>query len=73
MFCRFLGFYVREGFVLGIAIGFIIALMMPQAVIDKVIGFLFAVTATLIAAGVRFRRERKRERDQKDGESEPPT
>ncbi len=67
LFCRFLGFYVREGFILGIAIGLIVALTMPQAAMDKVIAFVFAVTVTLIAAGVQFRREMKRERGEKDG------
>ncbi|HEY9310629.1 MAG TPA: hypothetical protein VIP82_22745 [Microbacterium sp.] len=60
MLAKFAAFYVREGFALGILIGLVLAVVMPQELPFKIIGFLFAVVVSLAACAVQFRRALKR-------------
>lgn len=60
MLAKFAAFYVREGFALGILIGLVLAVLMPQELPFKIIGFVFAVVVSLAACGVQFRRALKR-------------
>jgi hypothetical protein len=59
---KFAAFYVREGFALGILIGVVLAVLMPQELPFKIIGFVFGVVVSLAACAVQFNRALKRER-----------
>lgn len=60
-FVPFLRFYCSRGFVLGVILCVIILVFMPGDFRSRVIGALFALVVSLVAAAVQFRRWNRRD------------